>query len=178
MTSIVLRPWRLDDASSLVAAFSSDDLDAQGGPLATEEQAREWIEKWHTGRSAGRGAAFAIAVDDVPVGGVALSDIERRHDTAWTSYWLAEFTRGLGLGFRATAGLATYGFEELSLHRLELGHRVNNPTSCRVATRAGFAVEGTERSKLRYGAERFDTETHARLATDPAPDVEPLPITP
>ncbi|OUE31259.1 hypothetical protein BFL35_05940 [Clavibacter michiganensis] len=49
-----------------------------------------------------------------------------------------------------------------------------NPASCRVATRAGFAAEGIERAKLRYGDERFDVETHARLATDPPPAVLPL----
>ena len=53
------------------------------------------------------------------------------------------------------------------MFRLELGHRVNNPASCQVAIAAGFAVEGVERAKLRYGQKRFDVETHARLATDP-----------
>jgi len=57
-----------------------------------------------------------------------------------------------------------------------LGHRVNNPASCRVATRAGYPAEGVERAKLRYGDERFDVETHARLATDPAPEVVGLPV--
>jgi RimJ/RimL family protein N-acetyltransferase len=52
------------------------------------------------------------------------------------------------------------------LFRLELGHRVNNPASCRVASRAGFAVEGLERQKLLYDGVRYDVELHARLATD------------
>ncbi|RIJ14589.1 N-acetyltransferase, partial [Clavibacter nebraskensis] len=75
---------------------------------------------------------------------------------------------------RALAGAAAWGFAD-GLFRLELGHRVNNPASCRVATRSGFAAEGIERAKLRYGDERFDVETHARLATDPATAVVPLP---
>jgi RimJ/RimL family protein N-acetyltransferase len=41
--------------------------------------------------------------------------------------------------------------------------------SCRVASAAGFLAEGIERQKLRYGAERFDVQTHARLASDPYP---------
>lgn len=53
---------------------------------------------------------------------------------------------------------------------------MNNPASCRVATRAGYPAEGVERAKLRYGDERFDVETHARLATDPAPAVVGLPV--
>jgi RimJ/RimL family protein N-acetyltransferase len=69
----------------------------------------------------------------------------------------------------ATAGvraLAVWCFAELGLHRLGLGHRTDNPTSCRVATAAGFAVEGVQRAKLRYGVTRYDVELHARLATD------------
>lgn len=64
------------------------------------------------------------------------------------------------------------------LERLELGHRLNNPASCRVATRAGFLAEGIERQKLRYGTQRFDVELHARLRTDPAParDLARIPM--
>ncbi|MGB3257667.1 MAG: GNAT family protein [Ornithinimicrobium sp.] len=178
MTSLVVRPWRPDDAVSLLTAFASDDLDSQGGPLATEQEAVRWIEGWQSGRDAGRAAAFAIAVDDVPVGGVALSVVERRNDTAQVTYWLAEFTRGLGLASRATAAVAAYGFEGLALFRLELEHRVNHPKSCQVATRAGFVAEGLERQKVRFDGERFDVEIHARLATDPTPEIDRLPIDP
>ena len=44
---------------------------------------------------------------------------------------------------------------------------VDNPASCRVATRAGFALEGTHRSSFRYGDGRLhDEHSHARLAAD------------
>ncbi|MDT7786054.1 MAG: hypothetical protein QOF58_4473 [Pseudonocardiales bacterium] len=36
-----------------------------------------------------------------------------------------------------------------------------------MAVSAGFLAEGVERSKLLYDGVRYDTETHARLATDP-----------
>ncbi|WP_346425826.1 GNAT family N-acetyltransferase [Plantibacter flavus] len=77
--------------------------------------------------------------------------------------------RGGGLATRAVRTVADHAFRE-GLFRLELGHRVNNPASCGVATRAGFLPEGIERQKLAYGADRFDVELHARLATDPVPD--------
>ncbi|SEB46213.1 Acetyltransferase (GNAT) domain-containing protein [Paramicrobacterium humi] len=119
---------------------------------------------------------LAIAEDDVPVGNVGLSNIEYSHGTAWAYYWLAEGARGRGLATRALASIAQWAFTEQALHRLELGHRVNNPASCGVATRAGFATEGVEREKLRYGTERFDVERHARLATDAAPQIEPIRV--
>jgi hypothetical protein len=33
--------------------------------------------------------ALALVVDGEAMGGVAISDIEHRHDTDWASYWLA-----------------------------------------------------------------------------------------
>src|SRR5699024_10296456 len=119
---------------------------------------------------------WAVVVAGAAVGNVGLSHIEHRHDTAWTSYWLSGAARGRGLAHRALAGVAAWAFDELGLFRLELGHRVNNPASCAVARRAGFVAEGVERAKLRYGDQRFDVETHARLASDPAPDVVPVPV--
>lgn len=61
-----------------------------------------------------------------------------------------------------------------SLFRLELGYRVNNPASCRMAMGAGFVAESIQRQKLRYGVERFDVQTRARLRTDPYPVLELL----
>ncbi|MEK6309156.1 MULTISPECIES: GNAT family N-acetyltransferase [Curtobacterium] len=171
---IVLRPWDPDDAGALVAArAATDDLDTQFGPLADAGAAARFIETVLV-TEAGR-QHWAIVADGVAVGNVGLTAIEHRHDTAWVSYWLARSARGLGTATRAAATVADRAFRD-GLFRLELGHRVNNPASCRVATAAGFRSEGIERAKLRYGAERFDVETHARLASDPTPEVELLPV--
>lgn len=65
--------------------------------------------------------------------------------------------------------MAEWAVTDVGLFRLELGHRMNNPASCRVATRAGFPAEGVQRQKLVYDGVRHDVELHARLATDPVP---------
>lgn len=174
--SALLRPWSATDADALLAAQrENDDLATQFGPLADHAAAARFIEK--TLRMDDTVQHWAVVVDGVAVGNVGLSAIEHRHDTAWVSYWLATVVRGRGLASRAVAAVAQRAFDDGSF-RLELGHRVNNPASCRVAVAAGFAPEGVERLKLRYGQERFDVETHARLAVDPVPDVEPLGMLP
>lgn len=109
------------------------------------------------------------------MGNVGLSAVDRRHGTAWTYYWLTSAARGRGYAVRALATVADAAFED-GLFRLELGHRVNNPASCKVATGSGFIPEGVERQKLLYGAERFDVDTHARLRTDSCPGLKMLPI--
>ena len=176
LTVTHLRPWRASDAEALHAAFASTpDLSTQtgGADLGTIERAREFIET-HL-RSGERTRIWAIVDDGTAVGNVGLSGIERRHDTAWAFYWLMDSARGRGLATRALVSVSTCAFAH-GIFRLELGHRVNNPASCRVATRAGFAAEGIERQKLRYGDQRYDVELHARLATDPAPNITPLPL--
>lgn len=174
--SVSLRPWLPSDAPALFTArWSSPDLDTQfaGAEIVDHAQAAEYIARsLPLGDSAKN---WAIIEDGVAVGNVGLSAIETRHQTAWVHYWIAGGARGRGFASRAVRAVAGFAFDT-GLFRLELGHRVNNPASCRVATSAGFVAEGVERQKLRYGAQRFDVETHARLASDPVPDGSDLPF--
>lgn len=176
MITAELRPWGPADAEALLAAKStSPDLATQlpDTGLDSIAQAAAYIRD-HLG-SGPRHANWAISVDGRALGNVGMSAVERRHDTAWVYYWLGVDGRGQGLARRALASVSAFAFQQ-GLFRLELGHRVNNPASCAVARGAGFAAEGLERAKLRYGSERYDVETHARLATDPAPRLELLPL--
>ncbi|MBD8101260.1 MULTISPECIES: GNAT family N-acetyltransferase [unclassified Plantibacter] len=170
MVDTFLRPWDADDAQSLHAAFVENvDLAPQFGhaDLSTVQDAVQFIERALT--SSESRLNWAVVRNGSVVGNVGVSAIDRRHSTAWLSYWLIAGARGSGLATRAVRTVADHAFRE-GLFRLELGHRVNNPASCGVATRAGFLAEGIERQKLAYGDDRFDVELHARLATDPAPD--------
>ncbi|NCT92104.1 GNAT family N-acetyltransferase [Cellulomonas sp. APG4] len=182
---IRLRPWRTSDAAALLDALTADpELDKQLGGAGLDGAAgavafieRELQPATLPVEPGGNGTHhLAVTVDGRAVGSIGLSHIERRHDTAWVSYWLGPEHRGLGLAARSLATVATWAFDEVGLFRLELAHRVNNPASCRVATRAGFTAEGVERKKLRYGSERFDVETHARLRSDAAPGLAPLEL--
>lgn len=167
--STFLRPWATTDADALADAWqSSPDLAAQfrSAELTSRPAARMYIKE--SLRFDEQARNWAIVDAGVAVGNVAATAIELRHATAWISYWLAPAARGRGYATSAVLAVSDWAFQN-GLHRLELGHRVNNPASCRVATAAGFLAEGVERQKLRYGTERFDVELHARLRTDPAP---------
>jgi RimJ/RimL family protein N-acetyltransferase len=177
-TGAHLRRWTTADAGALHAAvLESPDLARQlgGADLAHVGACADLIAD-ELAPSSPSVHHFAVVADGTVVGNVGVGSVERVHDTAWTFYWLTASARGQGLATRGLATVARWALDELGLYRLELGHRVNNPASCAVASRAGFAAEGVERAKLRYGAERYDVETHARLTTDPDPFVYPLPL--
>lgn len=172
---MLLRPWTLDDAPAVVQAFASPGMERQGGPVTSIEEARQWLEPMLWGRTDGL-HAFAVDVDGEAAGQVMLSAVEYRHGTAWVSYWTAAAFQRRGIATRALASLAQWAFDDGGLFRLELGHRVNNPASASVARRAGFIQEGLEQAKLQYDGKRYDVAVYARLATDPAPAVDLLPV--
>ncbi|WP_406283319.1 GNAT family N-acetyltransferase [Streptomyces sp. NBC_00209] len=168
---LVLRRWETTDAPAVREAFAEPGMERQAdAPLATVSDAEQWVrrrqDQWD------RRAAFAFAVADASgtaLGGVAVSGLDARHATGWISYWTGSAARGRGVATLGCRALADWSFAELALFRLELGHRTNNPASCRVALAAGFAAEGVQRQKLAYDGVRYDVETHARLTTDPVP---------
>lgn len=165
-----LRPWQWDDTARLTEAFGAPDMSSQTSePIANTHDALKWIGDREAEERRDQGYTRAVAHKDLGVvASIAVTAINRKHDTGWVSYWTVARFRDRKF---ATAGLdllARWCFTDLGLFRLELGHRVNNPASCRVAWGAGFRAEGLERAKLRYDGVRFDVELHARLASDAA----------
>jgi len=164
LSALVLRPWRVEEAGVLFD-FHHDPLMRTQAQFDDPDGARAWIA-WVNGLE--NGHAFAIAdAADVPCGSIGITNIDR-NATGWTWYATHADVRGKGVATDALLGVSAWAHAQ-GLHRLELGHRLNNPASCRVATRAGFIVEGIQREKILHDGERFDTEEHARLATDPLP---------
>ena len=171
-----LRWWTAADAPALQqAAAESPDLAAQLGDaaLSSVRDCTTVIEERLADRHPDA-VNLALTLDGWAVGNIGVTRIERRHSTAWVSYWLTTSFRGRGLLTRGLASVAGWAHQDLGIFRLELGHRLDNTASCSVARAVGFRTEGLERAKLRYGDERFDVETHARLAGDPLPLVAGL----
>lgn len=168
---LVLRQWRESDAAAVLLAFSAPEMSRQA-TRAVEDQAdaTRWVQDRLRDWNAGTGFSWAVLDHRAEVVGcAAVTAVDHRHGSGWVSYWTTAEARGLGVASAGTLAVARWAFADLGLFRLELGHRTNNPASCRVARRAGFLVEGLERAKLSYDGVRYDVELHARLATDPEP---------
>jgi RimJ/RimL family protein N-acetyltransferase len=166
---LALRPWRAGDAPAVHAAFQ-DPLMHQWHIRAadSEEEVAGWIEEWQAAWGEERGAQWAVvdAESDVLVGRVALRDILLGDGVAEVAYWTTAAARGRGVAARATTALARWALDAIGFHRLELMHSVGNQASCRVATKTGFALEGTKRSALLHRDGWHDMHLHARVRGD------------
>lgn len=167
--SLRLRPWQAEDVGDVLVGLS-DPLTARwtSRPLPDLAAARAWLavraERW----AAGQGASWAVVHADRVLGSVSLRELNRVDSCAVASYWTMPHSRGRGVAPRALARATAYAFDSLGLHRVELGHAVANTASCRVAAKAGFALEGTLRESNLLADGFADQHLHARLATDPS----------
>lgn len=159
-----LRPLRGTDAPDVLAAFlASPDL-ARQGQVTTLAEAEAYV----AGLCSESHHAVAVTDADRLVGLVAVT-VDRANRNGWFFYWMHRSHRGRGWAARAAATVADWALAEGGLERLELGHRVDNPSSGAVARAAGFVEEGRERAKFLIDGRRVDVLTYGRLTTDPTP---------
>ncbi|MBM7172997.1 GNAT family N-acetyltransferase [Streptomyces sp. G44] len=103
-------------------------------------------------------------------GNIALHGIDRADSRAKVGYRIAPWTRGQGVATAAVRRVVRWAQGDLGLTRLVLTHGVENIASCRVAQKAGFALEGTVPMAKRFGDDRFhDEHRHVLLAGRTAP---------
>jgi RimJ/RimL family protein N-acetyltransferase len=166
---LLLRPWRAADAPAVHAAFQDPVLRQWHiRSCASAEEAADWIAQWEQGWADERDAQWAVvdgAADEL-LGRVALRQVRLEDGVAEMAYWTVARARGRGVAVRATAALTHWAFEEIGFHRLELFHSTTNEASCRVAVKAGFALEGTKRSALLHPDGWHDMHFHARVRGD------------
>jgi RimJ/RimL family protein N-acetyltransferase len=87
---------------------------------------------------------------------------------ASVSYWVLPEHRGHGIAPRALETAARHAYDAVGLHRLRLQHALANTASCRVAEKAGFALESVQRESCLLrgpdGPVFVDEHQHVRLA--------------
>ncbi len=162
----VLRPWTEGDIPAIVTAYADPDVQHWTLNYFEEPDARNLITKWNDSWENETSAHWAIArtSDNLAVRRVGPRVIDLAGGEAEMSYWVSPQARGDGAASLATATLSEWLLEDLGLHRLELGHSVLNPASCRVALKAGYAPEGTKRSALLHSDGWHDMHWHSRIS--------------
>jgi len=165
-------PVEADAADALAMLRDPDVVRWNPAPDVVDiETARAWCAR---GADWGDGThASWHAVDRSTrrlVANCSIFAIDNEHATAKIGYRVAPWHRRRGVASEMVDAVTRWSFAELGLVRMQLEHAVANVGSCRVASKAGFVLEGTLRSADRDGlGVRHDDHVHGRLATDPVP---------
>ena len=132
-------------------------------------QAELWVEYESSRWAHDRGGSWAVTRDDALLGRVGIGGVSLEEARAGVTYWVLPEARGCGVAALAVAAVVDWAFDDVGFHRLELDHSTKNPASCRVATKAGFAPEGTMRARALHLDGWHDMHAHALLADDARP---------
>ncbi|MEV0575843.1 GNAT family N-acetyltransferase [Streptomyces sp. NPDC050392] len=166
----LLRPWLRTDAAAVLEAFRDPAIQRWHVRRADSvAEAEEWIAAWQAEWTAGTGAHWALvdaADGGTLLGRVALKAFDLQDGTAEIAYWTVPLARGRGLCPSAVTVVTQWAMDAWGFHRIALEHATANHASCRVAEKAGFAVEGVRRSAWLQADGRHDVHLHARVRTD------------
>lgn len=164
-----LRPFGPQDTEAVYHACQDPDI--QRWTVVPSPYARSDAE-FFTGRMSPEGWRdgsmynFAVLREDGTLTG-ALGVNRRTHaGTYEIGFWTAKEQRGHGYMTEAVLGAARWAFASLGCDRLEWRAEVGNVPSRAVALRAGFRMEGVQRSGLLNKGVRRDTWTGALLPSD------------
>jgi ribosomal-protein-alanine N-acetyltransferase len=170
--NLVLRPWEEGDAPAVVSAYADPDIQMWAIRSVDEAEAPEWIASWGETWAAETDASWAVASRSdrsVVLGRVALRRISLAEGSGEATYWVLPHARRRGVASAATVVMNRWAFRGLGLHRLDLLHSIRNEASCRVATSAGFELEGTLREYLLHSDGWHDMHVHSQLRRSTRP---------
>ncbi|HTO01351.1 MAG TPA: GNAT family protein [Microthrixaceae bacterium] len=163
-----LRAWRADDATSVLDACQSPDIQRWTTvPVPyLRKHADEFVERLAPEQWESRtGALFCVAstTSDRVLGSCGLVTIDADDAVAEVGYWVAPLSQGAGVAQKAVRLLAAWAMGQGGLHRLEFYIEPDNLASCAVAERVGCALEGVLRSKAVSRGTRVDLSLYALI---------------
>lgn len=119
------------------------------GKKTTRKKQAEWFQAYQKNREK---KFFTIFVDGVPIGFMGFSNISKTHRHADLFLAIGESAyRGKGYGEMSLKWLLRFGFQELKLHKINLGVIDANLPAVALYKKMGFRVEGTMRDEVRIG---------------------------
>jgi len=165
---LTLRPWRQDETDTRTVLRAAADpqirqFSISTGSVRTAVDAKEWLAS----RFGDDRIEWALdTADGLTMGRLSLARINDVFGDAEIGYWLLPQARGQGIVTRALRRMMTWAYADGALGRLEIRHELANISSCRVAARCGFSVEGVQRGACLNRGQRLDLHLHGRLASD------------
>jgi len=163
-----LRPWRIEDAPSLVkqasnAAIASNMKETLPAPY-TLGNAVAYISRILDQNARHLQICRAIAINGEAVGSIgAFQKSGIYGHSAEVLLWLGQDYWNHGIGTSALSRLCSEAFSTLGVSRLYAEPFLRSKASCRVLEKAGFKLEGVLKSSICKDGELLDTCIYAQL---------------
>ena len=137
----------------------------------SKDETAAFIASLEQSRLAGRGITWSIFKDNVLCGIISLINIMRQHraltyDCAELAYWLGLEWRGQRIMSEAGRAVIEFAFQELGMHRLEVGHFTVNAESERIIKQWKFHYIGEKRHAFMKEGVWHDAKFYDLLAAD------------
>ncbi len=162
-----IRKWQIADALNLAELLNNKNIldnlrDGLPYPYTTKD-AEDYIQAM-VSADQDKTFAFAITVDDKPVGSIGVFRCENIHfRTAEMGYYIGEDYWGKGLGTSAVIQVCDYMFGYTDIIRIFAEPFAYNAASCRVLEKAGFQFEGLLRSNAVKNGKVLDMKMYSRI---------------
>jgi len=167
---ITLRPYRDDDADSLLALYGDAVVTRWWShePWTQRQQAIEYLERMRRDRVGSEFYPWAIATnaDDALIGTAALFEIDRTHKRGMIGYSLSPAQQGNGYAREALRLLLDFAWNTLDLQRIEADTDPENTASRRLLERLGFTHEGSMRKRWFVHGAWHDASWYGLLRED------------
>jgi len=143
---LLLRPFTLSDAP-LVQKLAGDkaiaDTTLNIPHPYKDGMAEEWIATLEPASQAGNAMTFAIVLssENELIGAIDLR-INKQCNRGELGYWVGKDYWSQGYCTEAARAMLEYGFNSLSLHKINAHHLTRNPASGKVMLKIGMQQEG------------------------------------
>ena len=157
--TVVLRAFAPPDRASLEALFAEPEV-LLWNPPPPGLHVPTWCVQSNAGAGGREFRTWAVAdpVDGRLLGTVSVFGLDGRTGEAEIGYRVLAAEAGRGVATAAVEHATRRAAAELGVRSLRLHHAVGNPASCRVALKAGFALDGVLCGLVPYGDGRRHEE--------------------
>src|SRR5215216_308613 len=168
---LLLRPFRLEDASDLYCAVHESLQELKpwmswARDEYSEHTARDYITIARARWEEHTFFAFAIVRANELLGACTLSSIHSLYRFCNLGYWVRTSCRSQGIAGRAAKLAARFAFKRLGLVRVEIVIAVGNQASVRVAQKIGAHEEGVLLNRIVVGQSIHDAYMYSLVPAD------------
>lgn len=149
---LILRKMRPSDSSDMFEYACRDDVTRYlvWKPHADEEYTRQYLTYIESRYKSGSFYDWAVVLKDSGkmIGTCGFTRFDCDSDCAEIGYVINPQYRGIGIAAEAARTVICFGFERLSLHRIEAKFMYGNQASLRVMQKLGMRFEGYHRDAM------------------------------